>query len=35
VGLRRRLRHAAAEQDRELQDILTEALTEWLERNNF
>jgi predicted transcriptional regulator len=33
--LRRRLRIAAAQQDREMQDIAAEALTAWLERNNF
>lgn len=35
VDLRRRLRIAAAEQDRELQDIAAEALDAWLKRHNF
>jgi len=33
--LRRRLRIAAAQQDREMQDIAAEALTAWLDRNHF
>lgn len=32
---RRRLRIAAAETDRELQEIVAEAVSDWLTRNNF
>jgi predicted transcriptional regulator len=33
--LRRRLRIAAAEQNRELQDIVAEAVSEWLTKHKF
>ena len=33
--IRRRLRIAAAEQDREMQDIASEALTDWLDKHKF
>jgi predicted transcriptional regulator len=33
--LRRRLRIAAAEQDRELQEIVAEAVSTWLDNHNF
>ena len=32
--LRKRLRIAAAQQDREMQDIAAEALTTWLDQNH-
>jgi hypothetical protein len=35
ADLRRRLRIAAAEQDREMQDIAAEAMTAWLTKNDF
>jgi len=33
--VRRRLRIAAAEQDREIQEIVAEAITEWLTRHKL
>jgi predicted transcriptional regulator len=35
VDTRRRLRIAAAEQDRDMQDIADEALIDWLTRHKF